>query len=68
MNDLHPHPNTHQFLHTWTAGLNEWLLVQRANIPVHLVKAFVEGIQAFSTEGTFLFQTPPTKEGQPGGL
>ena len=39
-----PHPNIHQFLHTWIAVLKEWLLVQRASIPAHLVKAFVKGI------------------------
>ena len=33
---------------------------------MHVVKACVKGIRAFSTEGTFLFQNPPTQEGQQG--
>ena len=62
----HPRPNIQQFLHTWTAGLGKWLQVQRASIPMHLIKAFVDGIKAFSAEGTFRFQTPRTKGSNQG--
>ena len=63
---MNPHPNIHQFLHTWITGFNDWFLVQRASIPVHLVRAFVKDIQAFFAEGSFRFQTLPTQEGQKG--
>ena len=61
-----PPPNIQQFLHTWAAGLNEWPLVQRTSVPRHLIKAFVQGILTFSTQGSFRFSTPPTQEGTQG--
>ena len=61
-----PPPTIQQFLHTWTAGLNEWLLVQHASIPKHLIQAFVKGILSFTSQGSFQFSTPSSQEGSQG--
>ena len=60
-----PPPPLQQFLRTWSSALNEWPLVQHASIPTHLVKAFVDGIDSFTSRGSFTFHTPTV---QPGSL
>ena len=40
--------------------------MQRASIPSHLIKVFVDGVRTFSAQGSFRFQTPPAQEGTQG--